>query len=176
LRQRDAMERSLKERFVELGKLTTRVASLHEELLATRAVSRRLEHRLSHAQQRVDDLLASTSWKLTRPLRALRELTGAGPDGVTAPEPSDYDIIKESGLFDADYYLRTNPDVAATGMDPLAHYVVKGAAESRNPSADFHTAEYRRKHGLSADAEQPVNPLVHLIKARDAARASAPAA
>jgi hypothetical protein len=130
---------------------------------------------LSHAQQRVDDLLASTSWKLTRPLRVIREMTGAGPDGVAAPEPSDYDIIKESGLFDPDYYLRTNPDVASSGMNPLAHYVAKGAAESRNPSADFNTAEYRRKHGLPSDAEKPVNPLVHLIKAREAAR-TAPAA
>ena len=35
--------------------------------------------------------------------------------------------------FDVAYYLRGNPDVAATGMNPLVHYVWSGAGEGRQP-------------------------------------------
>ena len=35
------------------------------------------------------------------------------------------------GLFDAQYYLAANPDVAAAGVDPLAHYLAFGAQEGR---------------------------------------------
>lgn len=53
--------------------------------------------------------------------------------------------IRESGLFDRDYYLRTYPDVTATGLDPIVHYVTIGAPKGRNPSALFNTGFYARQ-------------------------------
>jgi SAM-dependent methyltransferase len=44
-----------------------------------------------------------------------------------------YRRIKRSGGFDVAGYLARNPDVAASGFDPLMHYVEFGARERRNP-------------------------------------------
>ncbi|QCO00360.1 hypothetical protein D3093_34475 (plasmid) [Azospirillum argentinense] len=64
-------------------------------------------------------------------------------------------------LFDSAYYLSANPDVAASGMDPLAHYLAIGAWEGRNPHPLFDSAYY-----LSANpdvAASHANPLVHFL-------------
>ncbi|HUE45364.1 MAG TPA: hypothetical protein VMO81_03840 [Aestuariivirgaceae bacterium] len=42
--------------------------------------------------------------------------------------------LKRSGLFDAEWYLRYNTDVAESGIDPLRHYVQFGAKEGRAPN------------------------------------------
>jgi hypothetical protein len=39
--------------------------------------------------------------------------------------------IRASGLFDARWYMARYPDVAASGMDPLEHFLVFGASEGR---------------------------------------------
>jgi glycosyltransferase involved in cell wall biosynthesis len=70
-------------------------------------------------------------------------------------------LIHGSGAFAADWYLRTNPDVAAGGMDPLAHYVSQGAAENRDPSPAFSAALYRACHSGLPDRR---NPLVDAIR------------
>ena len=44
--------------------------------------------------------------------------------------------------FDAQYYLKHNPDVAAAGVDPFVHFNVVGWREGRNPNALFDTAGY----------------------------------
>jgi hypothetical protein len=41
--------------------------------------------------------------------------------------------VKRSGLFDAEWYVRHYTDVAASGIDPLRHYVQFGASEGRAP-------------------------------------------
>jgi len=41
--------------------------------------------------------------------------------------------LRESGVFDAVFYLVAYPDVAASGMDPLFHYLRHGAREGRSP-------------------------------------------
>jgi len=43
--------------------------------------------------------------------------------------------IRAAGLFDAAYYLESNPDVAASGMDPLLHYIRYGHREGRRTRA-----------------------------------------
>jgi GT2 family glycosyltransferase len=49
-------------------------------------------------------------------------------------------------LFDADWYLRTYPDVAESGMDPYLHYRTHGAREGRDPcpflDRDWYLARY----------------------------------
>lgn len=45
--------------------------------------------------------------------------------------------IAASGLFDGGWYLRQYPDVAASGLDPVLHYVRHGEREGRKPSAQF---------------------------------------
>lgn len=48
--------------------------------------------------------------------------------------------ISRSGLFDADWYLAQNPDVAASGFDPILHYVRFGEREGRPPCSGFEIA------------------------------------
>ncbi len=42
-----------------------------------------------------------------------------------------YQRLSRLGLFDADVYLGLYPDVAASGMDPLRHYILHGISEER---------------------------------------------
>lgn len=42
--------------------------------------------------------------------------------------------LRRAGLFDAEDYLRCNPDVRATGADPLRHYLQHGMTEGRSRS------------------------------------------
>jgi hypothetical protein len=62
----------------------------------------------------------------------------------------DARMIRESGLFDEEWYLANNRDVAASGEDPVAHYLRTGAKERRDPSPLFDTAYYAQqmdRHG-----------------------------
>ena len=43
--------------------------------------------------------------------------------------------MRQSGMFDAEWYGRAYPDVAAAGIDPLRHFIEHGAAEGRAPNA-----------------------------------------
>jgi len=50
----------------------------------------------------------------------------------------DLEAIRNSGPFDAEWYLDTYPDVKALGMDPLEHYLWLGRKLNRSRSAkDF---------------------------------------
>lgn len=75
----------------------------------------------------------------------------------------DYELLVLSGLFDKEYYLRVNPDIAARNIDPLLHYVESGAAEGRSPRPDFDVNYYLQQ--CRSVGEQPSNPLVHFITA-----------
>jgi hypothetical protein len=63
--------------------------------------------------------------------------------------------IDASGLFDRDFYLAAYPDVAASGLDAIVHYVTIGAAQGRNPSRLFDTAYYARQMLRRADVQRP---------------------
>lgn len=70
-------------------------------------------------------------------------------------------LINESKLFDREWYLEQNRDVALSNLDPLQHYLFFGADEGRNPSPSFDTQEYLKRHpGIS---ELKINPLIHHI-------------
>lgn len=70
-------------------------------------------------------------------------------------------IIRNSQLFDFDYYTRENPDVITAGLDPLEHWVRYGWRENRNPNRYFDTAYYLQH---SPDVQESgINPLVHFI-------------
>ncbi len=64
--------------------------------------------------------------------------------------------------FDAAFYLRINPDVAAAGMDPMDHYLVQGYREGRLPSPGF---DPRRLGSRMLDP----NPLLALLRWREEA-------
>lgn len=70
--------------------------------------------------------------------------------------------IAATGLFDPAFYRATNFDVAASGANPIRHYVKRGAAEGRDPHAMFDTSYYVRENpDVSASG---LNPLLHFAK------------
>ena len=75
-------------------------------------------------------------------------------------------------LFDAEFYLRANPDVAAARMDPLKHYVKYGAAEQRQPHPLFDPAHYLASCPAARNAG---NPLLHFLEQSALMGESAPA-
>ncbi len=75
---------------------------------------------------------------------------------------SDYEDVRRSGLFDAEYYVAAYPDVAARNVDPLVHYLEEGGREGRNPHRDFDSAFYLEQ--CRQRGEQPNNPLLHYIR------------
>jgi glycosyltransferase involved in cell wall biosynthesis len=70
-------------------------------------------------------------------------------------------VIHQSGLFDRAYYLRTNPEVEADGLDPVLHYVLRGAQEGRDPHPLFDTSYYLNNN--RAVGKGGANPLVHFL-------------
>jgi len=63
-----------------------------------------------------------------------------------AADPSgDADLIRNSGLFDVDFYRVRYPDVAESGLDPVEHYLRIGAAKGYDPSPLFDTGYYARQ-------------------------------
>ncbi|MES1991989.1 MAG: glycosyltransferase family 2 protein [Pseudomonadota bacterium] len=72
------------------------------------------------------------------------------------------EIIVDSGLFDHEWYLRTFPDVALSGKEPLNHYLQCGVVEGRNPNPLFDTQWYLRRYPDVAAMGQ--NPLVHYVQ------------
>jgi ADP-heptose:LPS heptosyltransferase/GT2 family glycosyltransferase len=75
---------------------------------------------------------------------------------------SDYEEARRSGLFDAEYYLATYPEVAERNIDPLVHYLEEGARTGRNPHPDFDAAYYLEQ--CRAQGEAPANPLLHYLR------------
>ena len=69
--------------------------------------------------------------------------------------------IEASGLFDREWYLRTYPDVAQSGIDPIEHYLIAGAQEGRDPGPLFDTIYYLSENPPVQAAGY--NPLLFFI-------------
>jgi glycosyltransferase involved in cell wall biosynthesis len=62
-------------------------------------------------------------------------------------------------IFDNEYYLKNNPDVATAGIDPYAHYSQSGEQEGRKPNALFSPDFYKK---LNADVRAAnISPFEH---------------
>ncbi len=72
-------------------------------------------------------------------------------------------FVLESGLFDTEFYLQHNRDVAEAGMDPVEHYLAMPGGRSRNPHPLFDTNWYLAQNPDVARAE--LNPLLHYLQA-----------
>lgn len=68
-------------------------------------------------------------------------------------------VLKRRGLFDADYYLQQNDDVANARTPALFHYVKYGDLEGRWPMPLFDPAYYAQQVGL--DSSRRTNRLLH---------------
>ena len=65
------------------------------------------------------------------------------------PDQEPAETVSESALrqvlssfFDAPWYLSRYPDVVKAGLDPLRHFMIHGAMESRDPNRWFDSTWY----------------------------------
>jgi GT2 family glycosyltransferase/glycosyltransferase involved in cell wall biosynthesis len=69
--------------------------------------------------------------------------------------------LEKSRLFDRQWYRDTYPDVIASGIDPLAHYLLFGGFEGRLPNPAFDSEWY---FSSNQDVRRAgINPLLHYI-------------
>lgn len=77
--------------------------------------------------------------------------------GELIRELSAYIAVYRRGLFDQQYYLRSNPDLVNKVSSPFLHYMRHGWREGRNPSAFFDTDFYNKRYNPKC------NPLIDLL-------------
>ncbi|WP_143814350.1 hypothetical protein [Novilysobacter spongiicola] len=163
-------ERQLQERGSEADDLKRTLKGVRRKLDASAAEIARLrvELDLSAKQHRarveeLDGQLArvrmSLGWRLGAPVRwAKRRVAAARGVGLYG----EVRLTRESGLFDPTWYLDTYPDVAESGIDPVEHYLLHGAAEGRDPGPGFCTRRYLEKY--PDVGKSGMNPLLHFIR------------
>lgn len=71
-------------------------------------------------------------------------------------------LLKESSLFDAEWYLARYIDVRDAGIPPERHFLKYGWRLGRNPGPGFSTTAYLARYGDVRRAG--VNPLVHYLR------------
>jgi hypothetical protein len=132
-----------------------------EKELGSRSSDLRQVLTVNDKEQPPAKLQQSGSWKMPASVRGILN-PFKGSKSEKARIRKQILLVKSSGLFDEKWYLDEYPDVAAGGTDPVEHYLRFGAAEERDPSAQFSTQFYLRNNpDVAADG---VNPLVHYIK------------
>ena len=100
-------------------------------------------------------------------IKALNVVTGTGRINfhrralARLQFPRDLRDIEGSGLFDGDWYTSNYPDVPLSGMDPLRHYALVGAARGWDPSPRFST-EFYLEH--NPDVSPGTNALLHYLR------------
>lgn len=69
--------------------------------------------------------------------------------------------LLSSALFDAEYYLAQNADLARQDVDPIWHFLKYGGFEGRSPSVYFDARWYLAENSDVAHAK--INPLLHYV-------------
>ncbi|HEY0121637.1 MAG TPA: rhamnan synthesis F family protein, partial [Rhizobium sp.] len=73
-------------------------------------------------------------------------------------------VLDVISLFNQDYYLSENKDVAEAKMDPKSHFVLYGEAEGRNPHPSINLTEYLRTSSGGRPDQGMLNLLVNFIR------------
>ena len=70
-----------------------------------------------------------------------------------------YALIKQSGLFDTEFYERKYKDVSQKKLDPIRHFIRHGHKENRWPNDFFDPGFYKKVYNIEGD----VITLIHYI-------------
>jgi hypothetical protein len=168
-----AENRALRERLddqlaaarAEYDILTRELDELRERDAKTaRILGERVEE-ISSLSSVLGQIHSSHGWKALSVYYRLRNkliperLARIVQDGISLLR--DARLVSASGLFDKDWYLQRNPDVARARVSPLRHYLRRGASEGRDPNAFFDSDWYLTQNPDVANAG--VNPLLHYL-------------
>ncbi|MBU3682903.1 MAG: glycosyltransferase [Phycisphaerales bacterium] len=106
-------------------------------------------------EQSIAVIRASVSWRMSAPIRwaarAVRAMHGTRRRAIRE--------LRDSGLLDPVAYVLANPEVRASGMDPVVHYLEIGGHRGLDPSHVFSS-----RHYLDSNPDvraTGINPLLH---------------
>ena len=155
------LSRSSEEHVEERPVHFRRALSQNARILALQSEARDLKVALAGAKR------ADYDGRLPRKLRGLKRwLPGSGRE--IRQRTREYRIIAASALFDADWYLANNPDVAARKFDPVYHYLRYGAAEGRAPGPHFDAQDYLRANpDVAANGTNPLLDYLRHCRAKE---------
>ena len=139
-----------------------------------RTISER-DAQIARSTATVAAIYASSSWRITAPSRSIGELVRRMRRRLRGRaerllreraerllrEQAERRLIASSSVFDRSWYLKCNPDVKSTGIDPAFHYLRYGAREGRDPSPYFDSDWYLQQNPDVRKAG--INPLVHYL-------------
>ena len=80
---------------------------------------------------------------------------------LTKKQKKDYEILKNSEYFDANWYLQQYPDAGNSEKDAITHFILVGAKKGYNPSSEFNMQWYLDSY--PDVREEKINPLLHFI-------------
>lgn len=120
-----------------------------------------LRYQLYQVELEINTVKNSRLWKTSAPLRKLASIGQRGQEAQQQLQ-RDIGLLFSSEYFDANWYIKTYPDVAEAGINPAEHYLQYGAAEGRFPSLRFDGNWYLQRYDDVASAG--LNPLLHFIK------------
>jgi len=158
----------------EAARLREELDLVRRELAALQARAETWEERLARldlVERECGQLADSFARHLAKPAQAVPQVGGwrgrlvrrLAPHLWTTP-PVDplIEMVEASKLFDAGWYLRSYPDVAAGGERPAVHYLYHGAAEGRWAGPRFDSGFYLARYPDVRDTG--LNPLVHYLQ------------
>ncbi|GEM_PF-870837 len=151
----DIYKKSLNERYSELAAITNMLEGSRRDVI-------KLQDQLASLVQKNDNTKKSLLHKTTASLRIL-----SNPDQISNKKKNSQikksiELIKNSELFDTQWYLNHYPDVKESGIDPARHYLLFGGFEQRDPSALFSSQGYLNLY--NDVKESGMNPLEHYIR------------
>ena len=160
-----ALRTQLSEANIELKSVKRKYRSTQTILEREKGNRKRLAGQVEKTLARISELESARAFRLTHAVGEFgRNVANvlAWKRANAARRQQQSRLIRESELFDANWYMATYPDVAAARIDPAVHFVDLGWREGRNPSAAFCTTRYLRRY--PDVAELKVNPLLHFIE------------
>ena len=162
--------------------LTAQVAEKEQVVQALTAQVAEKEQSVQALQAQLNEIVNSKAWKIALFFRRIRVML-APPNSRRARVlrrliniifvpfkkirrnrklKGDLALVRSSGLFDEDWYLANNPDVAQAKVEPLLHYLRYGGFEGRDPNLFFDSDWYLT---CNPDvASSGMNPLLHYIR------------
>lgn len=157
LEQLHLVQEELESQFIARQNLETELTGYREQQdYALEAAN----HQIKRLQTELNNFKSSAAWKATAPVRALKRPFRRNIAKKAVKKQAD--LVRQSGMFNEGWYLKSYPDVSENGADPIEHYLKFGAEERRNPSPEFDTQWYLTNY--PDVAEEGINPLVHYIK------------
>ena len=126
-----------------------------------------LEHKLAYATAQIGGLFGKNQHNAVRRKYQWKRFFSSAKGLIQASSSDEKNekemlaVLRNSSLFDSDWYLEQYNDVKQSGMDAAEHYLRFGWKEMRDPSPDFSTAAYLSRYPDVALAG--VVPLIHYI-------------